>query len=361
MNWVYANGQAAFSEAKAEELGVEGIDLSKGPTIPILADALAQLRDQNYIPPPLVGFVSEEEAASRWEALQAWYDQMGHFMVSNGPYYLERVDPDALQIVVKAFRDVFGVSYLYGPDRWNELVQPKVPDITPELPPIVTVGEEAVFIIRSTLRGTPYSNVKLNYLVVNPLTGEIITSGPAELIAAGTFAVTLPSEITSRLTPGTYEIVLVGVGGEAAIPRVASTTFTVLPSIRAVEERVGRVEERIGEVERTLREQISQQVGAVEERIRAVSESLADAINGLGTTLGAAIDDLRSETRTEIGGLRGEISDVKNTVTTVQSAVNTLSSDVEELRSTVATIQTLLYVVIVLTIVAIVVAIVRRK
>ncbi|MDJ0270822.1 MAG: ABC transporter substrate-binding protein [Aigarchaeota archaeon] len=343
MNWVYENGQAAFSEAKAQELGVEQIDLAKGPTIPILKKALDQLMAMNYVPPALDGIITAGEAAARWKALRDWYDKRGHFFVSNGPYYLEKADPAAYQIIMKAFRD-----YVYGPDKWNELVTPKVPDISPELPPIVTVGEEALFIVSSSLAGAPYSDVKISYMIVDPLSGEIITSGDAKGIGAGKFAIGLPSSFTATLKPGTYEMVIVGVGVEAALPRVASTTFTVLPSVRAVEEKVTELEKRF-----------SEQLAGLEDRIRAVSESLADAINELGQTMGSALDEIRAET-TQLAS-KSDVNAVKSDVNTVRSTVETLSADVDELRSAISTLQTLLIIVVILALIGIVVPFVRKR
>ncbi len=327
MNWLYENKQAAFSEPKARELGVEQIDQAKGPTIPLQKNALDSLSAMNYIPPALNGIVTAAEAAARWEALASWYDKMGHFFVSNGPYYLVKADVEADQIIIRAFRE-----YLYGPDKWNELVTPKSPDILPELPPIVTVGEEALFIVNSRLAGAPYSDVKISYMVVDPLSGEILASGDAWMVGAGRFAIRLSSDFTARLKPGTYEMIIVGVGAEAALPRVASTTFTVLPSVRAVEERVVELEKRF-----------SEQLAGLGDRIRVVSESLAEAIDQLGRTMGGTIDAVKSD------------------VNKVGSAVETLGADVGELRSAVATLQTLLIIVVILAIIGIVVPFIRKR
>ncbi len=331
MNWVVENKKAAFTGDRAQELGVPVIDLAKGKSLPILKEALDTLKGQNYIPPEVKDFVNASEAAARWQALENWYGEYGHLYVSNGPFYLYKANPSAKQVTLKAFR-----QYPFPPDHWNDLVKPKAPEIALELPPIVTVGGAATFIVKSSVAGVPYSKVDMSYMVVDPTTGNILTSGKASVISAGTFAIKLLPDVTSKFTPGTYEMVVIGVGKEAALPRISSTTFTVLPSVKQeVAKQVGELEKRVS------------------GKLSALSGSLASTLKDISTS----IDKLSGTTST----VSSTVAKLKEDQSVLRQEQSTLSAEVAGLKGAVAVLQTTVYVVLVLVIIAIIVAFIRRK
>jgi len=92
MEEVVKSGEAAFSKEEAERKGVVWLDLTRGPSLEILEKKLRELSEKNYIPPPLREFITEEEAARRWTALKKWYEENGHFLITNGPYFLSKTN-----------------------------------------------------------------------------------------------------------------------------------------------------------------------------------------------------------------------------------------------------------------------------
>ena len=118
--------ELAFSDSRAGEWGVDWLDLAKGPSLSILASHLAELKSANFIPaymtdPDLPSYarITSDMASSRWNALNSWYSEHGHFMVSNGPFYLESINPSSKMIEVAAFR-----QYPYRADYLDELLGP---------------------------------------------------------------------------------------------------------------------------------------------------------------------------------------------------------------------------------------------
>jgi len=105
----------AFSSSKAYALGVEHMDYTKGPSLPILRARLNQALDATYIPyePTMGDYVGWMEAEDRYQAITDWYNDKGHFWVSIGPFYLEEVFPIAKIVVLKAFDD-----YPDESDKW---------------------------------------------------------------------------------------------------------------------------------------------------------------------------------------------------------------------------------------------------
>ncbi|RLG67012.1 ABC transporter substrate-binding protein, partial [archaeon] len=89
-----AKGLLAFSADKAEAKEVEQTNYIGGPSLNILSQMLDEAESEGYIPfSELLGeYVSTDDAKDRYSKLKTWYEERGHFWVSNGPYYLHSVD-----------------------------------------------------------------------------------------------------------------------------------------------------------------------------------------------------------------------------------------------------------------------------
>lgn len=113
--------ELAFSSEKANTLGVECTDYTKGSSLSVLKSWMDWAAAESYIPyaPTLADYITADEAAERWSNLQNWYADQGHFWVGSGPLYLEGVDPSRRTIDLKRFDD-----YPDGADRWLFLLEP---------------------------------------------------------------------------------------------------------------------------------------------------------------------------------------------------------------------------------------------
>lgn len=109
----------SFSEDKAQALSIQWLDLTKGPSIPILYDTLMQAWRTSYIPyePTLGQYVTPLEAQTRWVNLEQWYNRYGHFWVTSAPFYLEKAYPTEKNIVLKRFAD-----YPFESDKWQFMI-----------------------------------------------------------------------------------------------------------------------------------------------------------------------------------------------------------------------------------------------
>jgi len=87
-------GKLAFSADKAKEKNVEWTNYIGGPSLSILKEMTEKSEKEGYIPfKNFVGkYVTPTIAKERFSSLKKWYENYGHFWVSDGPYYLERVD-----------------------------------------------------------------------------------------------------------------------------------------------------------------------------------------------------------------------------------------------------------------------------
>jgi len=87
-------GKLAFSADKADKLKVEWMNYIGGPSLEILKSMAEEGAKTGYIPfKEFLGkYVTAEEAKARFSNLLKWYEEHGHFWVSDGPYYLDKVD-----------------------------------------------------------------------------------------------------------------------------------------------------------------------------------------------------------------------------------------------------------------------------
>ena len=113
-------GLAAFSQSEAQRRGIPWLDLVRDRTV---GDRLAALVDEfrraSYRPAALRGLVTPAEARERWEALDKFHSEHGHFLVTNGPYRLDSGSEGTA--VLQVFRDP---SYPQGVGSFDDYAIP---------------------------------------------------------------------------------------------------------------------------------------------------------------------------------------------------------------------------------------------
>jgi len=94
-----ADGEMAFDRYKAMGMEKEWTNFVAGPCLDTLQGYLTRVLDSEdelygYIPYESVlgTYISEAEALTRYNNLQAWKTARGHFWVGNGPFYVYSVD-----------------------------------------------------------------------------------------------------------------------------------------------------------------------------------------------------------------------------------------------------------------------------
>ena len=98
-------GVGAFSAAEAKRRGVRWLDLARDArTREELGRILDGLASANHIPEPLQRLVGADEAQTRWAALRQFARRRGHYLVTNGPYQLEKWTDGT--VVLQVFRDM---------------------------------------------------------------------------------------------------------------------------------------------------------------------------------------------------------------------------------------------------------------
>lgn len=335
MNAAVEKKELAFSDSLAKKWGVEWLDLSRGPSLPILAKHLKALKDAKYVPPYLTEWVKPADAEVRYAALEAWHKAKGHFYVSNGPFYLDKVDPPAKMATIKAFRE-----YVFTADKWDHLVVPKVPDIEVAPIPEVVPGMAVSVEVKATVAGVPYSDVDVSVLVVDPK-GITVIKKVAELVAPGKFKASLTEAETVGLIPGVYTVTVIAVGWEAALARVVTAPMTVIPLVGYFEERFEDLDKAVKGLEKHLEKELGLLGETLGKAIGVMGDEFGKALIKLGHELGGALKGVEERTMKEIGDVSKELEDT-------HSAVKALSKSVEALSGTVTIVTALVAVAVVL-------------
>ncbi len=121
MEEAVGRGWAAFSEEGAARSGAPWLDLARSPQLnEKLAVMVAEFARQGFVPEPIKHLVTGEKARKRWTALKAFFEEHGHFLVTNGPYRLKSWSADTT--VVEVFRDI---SYPLGVGSYDSYTIPR--------------------------------------------------------------------------------------------------------------------------------------------------------------------------------------------------------------------------------------------
>ncbi|MEM3174023.1 MAG: hypothetical protein QXU02_03955, partial [Candidatus Bathyarchaeia archaeon] len=220
-----ADKKLAFTADKAESLKVEWMSYVAGPSIPILAEYLEKAIREKFIPYKNVlgKYVSEAEALERYNNLKKWYGAKGHFLIGNGPFYLDRVDPTARIVVLKANRE-----FIDPADKWLKFSKPMIPEVKIAAAPTIVPGLPAEIAISITFEGKPYRVADMSYVKYMVTSPTATLTGTAEAVSDGKWVIKLKSEETSLLAAGTLSIDVMAVSKLVGMPVSASGTAMVM-------------------------------------------------------------------------------------------------------------------------------------
>ncbi len=218
----------AFSPTKATELEVDRFSYIAGPTVAILKAELDEAQAEGKIPyePTLSQFISADEIAARYAAMQEWYRTRGHLLLGTGPWYLQRAFPVEGTVILQRYAD-----YPFAADRWDRFATPRIPDVDVDGPTRVTIGQPATFDVFVDFEGEPYPTEDINqvkYLVFDA-NGELAYVGQAQATADGVWEVVLEAAVTNALPAGSNLLEVVVVSNLVALPVSQQVPFVTAP------------------------------------------------------------------------------------------------------------------------------------
>jgi hypothetical protein len=231
-------GHAAFSREEARRRGVPWLDLARAPRLrEQMAAVLADLAGRNYIPPPLRGLVQADEAQHRWLALRNFAQRRGHFLVTNGPYQLDKWSDT--EVALQVFRDF---TYPLGVGSYDRYAVPLRAYVSravargTRLEIHAEVEEAQKFlrdyrIAREPLTGRPLPadrrDIPVCRYVVIAADGHVAAVGASQEPTGGVYRL----DLGRQLGPGSYTVlVALAVRDNYVNPEVAVVNYRVEPA-----------------------------------------------------------------------------------------------------------------------------------
>ncbi|HEY7202796.1 MAG TPA: hypothetical protein VIA61_00785 [Methylomirabilota bacterium] len=226
-------GVGAFSAAEARRRGVRWLDLARDPrTREELGHVLDRLASANYVPEPLRRLVGADEAQARWAALRQFAQRRGHYLVTNGPYQLEKWTDGAA--VLQVFRDMNNPLGVGTYDRFAIPRRAYVSRITArgdrlEVGAEIERAEKFLRdfrLVREPL-GSPDEDkvdVPVCRYVILGADGAVADAGVSREVQGSRLIV----DLKGRLKPGAYTaLVALALGDNLVGPEVATAQFRV--------------------------------------------------------------------------------------------------------------------------------------
>ena len=218
------SGQMAFSDDKANSLGVDQISYLPGPTLGDMETHLQVALAGGFIPyqPTLGAYITAGEATARYENLQAWYDLTGHMYLGTGVFYLQDANPGEGTLLLQRNLDYPDLA-----DRYDQFGEAPIPNVALNGPTDVTIGDVVTYDVFVDFKGAPYPNADLDmvtYLVVDS-TGTVALTGDAVAVDEGHYQVTLD---TTSLPVGLNELTVVTVSKRAVLPVEEAFEFSTI-------------------------------------------------------------------------------------------------------------------------------------
>ncbi len=156
----------------------------------VLSKYLDQAASESHIPyeATLSQYLTADEAKARYEDLQQWFADHGHYWIGTGPYYLDKAFLTEKTLTLKNNTDFPDLA-----SKWETFSQPKLADAQLDGPGQVKVGDEAVFDVNVTFNGEPYaeSDIRQVKYLLYDATGALQSTGEALAVADGQYQVVL--------------------------------------------------------------------------------------------------------------------------------------------------------------------------
>jgi peptide/nickel transport system substrate-binding protein len=223
---IVMDGKLAYSRSEAQAKGIGWYDPVVKEHVDMIKAELQKMKSEQFVPPPLKGIVTVQDAIRRYDASINWIDNHGHAIISNGPFYLDSFNAAGGTITIKAFRDS---SYPFEVGHWSQYETPQIADITSlDVPRLVNMGQPTSVNVNVEVAGQPSSNATVNYFVSNK-DGIVIIRGEAQHEKTGQFHIDLTTEMTSKLSPGPNQIKIFATSNEALRPAISSNTILAVP------------------------------------------------------------------------------------------------------------------------------------
>lgn len=195
-----------------------------------VADIKAKLGDfvaAKYVPDSIKQWVTPEQAVARYKAAINFIDKNGNAYISNGPFYISKVDYNANYIELSAFRD-----YPYRADYFPKLfrtVITRIDDV--KVPPTAQRNADAKIDVQVSAVTYPDDTAKAadnkaKVTVTMILADNSEKTYTAKYVNSGSFQAVIPAKDLGALKAGAYTLVVQSVFNTES-PAVQASSIVV--------------------------------------------------------------------------------------------------------------------------------------
>ena len=222
------NGNFAYSRSEATVKNIEWLSLIIPSHAQAIKQELEKMKTERFVPAPLKGIVTVDEAIKRYDASIKWITEHNHAIIGNGPYEIKNYNPTGRVISLVAFRDS---SYPFVKGYWSNFETSKLAKFEKvQQPKIVTRGSPLTISGNVTIGGNYDSNATLTYFIFDK-DNHLITQGEGKWIDdKGNFMIPINGSSTRAMSIGPNEFELFVKSNYALRPDIYSGIFISVPN-----------------------------------------------------------------------------------------------------------------------------------
>jgi len=222
------NGVFAYSRTEATVKNIEWLSLIIPSHAQAIKQELEKMKAEGFVPAPLKGMVSVDEALKRYDASIKWITEHNHAIIGNGPYEIKNYNPAGRVISLAAFRDS---SYPFPKGYWSIYESPKLAKFEKvQYPKIVTRGLPLKISGNVTIGGNYISNATLTYFIFDKDNHQV-TQGTGKWIDDnGNFLIAINASSTKAMSIGPNNFQLFVKSNYALRPDIYSGIFIGVPN-----------------------------------------------------------------------------------------------------------------------------------
>ena len=192
--------------------GIESLTEVDVKDVPCVADIKAKLEElaaKKFVPVSIKDFITADEAVARYNGSIAFIEKYGHAYISNGPFYISKIDTVANYVETTAFRD----GYPIAADYWPKYFAMKLSSIDNVKVPAGAVRTKDVT-VDITVSSYEYPNSAKTPLDAGKVTASLqLPDGGEKVYVAkkskdGLFQATIPAADMKALKAGNYTLVV---------------------------------------------------------------------------------------------------------------------------------------------------------
>jgi len=222
------NGIFAYSRTEATVKNIEWLSLIIPSHAQAIKQELEKMKAERFVPAPLKGIVSVDEALKRYDASIKWITEHNHAIIGNGPYEIKNYNPAGRVVSLAAFRDS---SYPFPKGYWSIYESPKLAKFEKvQYPKIVTRGLPLKISGNVTIGGNYISNATLTYFIFDKDNHQV-TQGTGKWIDDnGNFLIAINGSSTKAMSIGPNNFQLFVKSNYALRPDIYSGIFISVPN-----------------------------------------------------------------------------------------------------------------------------------